>query len=85
MGVGWAITLIKSAKFLLLYKVMFTQDPRSKVQASLKLILPITSTLVKRFSGRFMETGILEEESRSTCFQSSLRTIFQETQAYPES
>ena len=43
MGVGWAITLIKSAKFLLLYKVMFTQDPRSKVQASLKLILPITS------------------------------------------
>lgn len=49
------------------------------------MVLVGRSTLVKRFCGRFMETGILEEESRSACFQSCLRIIFQETQAYPES
>lgn len=40
------------------------------------MVLVGRSILVKRFSGKFMETGILEEESRSTCLQTSLRIIF---------
>lgn len=40
------------------------------------MVLVGRSILVEKFSGKFMETGILEEESRSTCLRTSLRIIF---------